>query len=366
MRRSKVFPVVLLIFFCFISAFAKAYNSELILKQGDDIPAKFDELKDNKAICRILFEPGDYLISRSLELPRPGRLVIIDGQGANIKVKGSIEVFKSIPPDQSTAMIWNKTRFRIQNFGKIEGGTKGIFIGSSFNTVISNIEFISQSVAAIDLVFCLMTTIENILVTNVGHDGIVLRTAVEGETKQGIWKGVSYNNSQCNHSVVRSCRVYNKKGCTGSSFKILQTTGVRLEDCISEGWDNEHAVYFDANGCTTAKLFTIKNFHLEHLPRNGAFAFWSFGTLIEIDGLFLQHGSSETPAIWLMNNGNYVFKNIPWWPEKAWVKSSNSPYVVVEQCRPEFSNFKATWVNDEKKGQEIFMGYISVKDKLTR
>lgn len=343
-----------------------ASEDEILIRKNDDVVARFREMENLTNIKKISFQPGDYLISESLELPRTGGLVIVDGQGANIKVKGNIDVFRSIPKDQSQAMVWNKTRFLIENFGQIQGGSRGVFLGSSFNTVIRNIEFIGQTTAAIDLVFCLMSTVENILVTNVGKDGIVLRTAVDSKTGEQVWPGTSFNNSQCNHTVVQSCRVYNKKGCTGTSFKILQSTGVRLLDCISEGWENEHAVFFDAEKCTTAKYFSIENFHLEHVPTNGALCFRSNGSIVSVDGLFLQVGSKESPTIWLMNNGNYIFKNIPWWPEPAWVKSSNSPYVVIEQTRPEFANIKKNWVNAEKPGQPIYQPYLDVKRKLVR
>jgi len=341
-------------------------TDDILISLSDNVAACFKLIAEMKTVKRINFQPGDYLISESLELPRTGSLVIINGQGANLKAKGDFDIFRSIPQDQSQAMIWNKTRYLIQDFGQIVGGSRGIFIGSSFNTVIKNIEFIGQSTAAIDLVFCLMSTIENILVTNVGHDGIVLRSAVDSETGKQEWKGTSYNNSQCNHSVVQSSRVYNKKGCTGTSFKVLQSTGVRLLDCISEGWANEHAVFFDANKCTTAKLFTVENFHLEHVPTNGALCFRSNGSIVTVDGLFLQVGSKSSPSIWLMNNGNYVFRNIPWWPEGAWVKSSNSPYVIIEQSRSSFADFKNNWVNAEKPGQPIYEPYLDVKTKLVR
>ncbi len=340
--------------------------AEILIKPGDDLPAIFRKATEEALVTRIVFTPGDYLITAPLMLPRSGGLVIVDGQGANIKAKGGIAIFQSIPSDQSQAMDWNKTRFLIQDFGQLSGGERGIFIGSSFNTVIRNIEFVGQTVAAIDLVFCLMSTVEQVLVTNVAHDGIVLRSAVSAEDKSRVWPGTSYNNSQCNHTVVKSCRVYNKKGCTGTSFKVLQSTGVRLEDCISEGWPNDRAVFFDAKDCTTAKLFTIKNFHLEHLPNSGALCFRSNGSLVEVDGLFLQHGEPASPAIWIMTNGNYIFKNIPWWPDRAWVKSSHSPYVLIDQCATGFYDTAKRWTNADREGQPIYPKYITKTNKLVR
>lgn len=341
-------------------------ESQVVIQPGDNVSLRFREIAQMKDVKSIVFEPGNYLISDTLHLPRTGGLVVIDGRGSNLKAKGNFPIFYSIPKNQKQAMNWNKTRYLIQNFGHITGGSKGVFLGSSFNTVIRNIEFIGQTKAAIDLVFCLMSTVEEILVTNVAHDGIVLRSAVDGDTKAQVWPGTSYNNSQCNHSIIRSCRVYNKKGCTGTSFKILQSTGVRLVDCISEGWDNKHAVFFDAKNCTTAKYFVIENFHLEHIPREGALCFRSNGSIVEVKGLFLQQGSKSSPAIWLMNNGNYIFRNIPWWPEGAWVKSSNSPYVDIANCRSAFSNIKKNWKNAERPGEPIYPHYIHSEKHLVR
>lgn len=341
-------------------------GSEVVVRPGDDVAAVFREMKGSKMIKMIRFEPGDYVVKDTLHLPRTGGLVIIDGQGSNIKVVKGKPLFYSIPRNQEEAMVFNKTRFLIKNFGQIQGGTKAIFMGSSFNTVIENIEFIGQEEAAIDLVFCLMCTVKEVLVTNVAHDGIVLRSGVDADTRLTAWPGTSYNNSQCNHTVLQSVRVYNKKGCTGTSFKILQSTGVRLIDCISEGWENERAVFFDASRCTTAKFFSIQNFHLEHAPRDGALVFRSFGSTVEVDGLFLQIGSETSPAIWLMNNGNYIFKNIPWWPERAWVNSSHSPSVVIQHCTNKFYDFGKVWRNGERPNEPIYKSYFRTSDDLVR
>lgn len=325
----------------------------------------FKGLASSKTIKRIVFEPGNYVVNDTLFLPRTGSLIIIDGQGSNITTNRDIPIFFSLPRSQKEAMIFNKTRYQIKDFGKIQGGAKGIFIGSSFNTEISNIEFIGQSQAAIDLVFCLMSSVEEILVTNPKNDGIVLRSGLNSRTNKAEWTGASYNNSQCNHSIIKSCRVYNKKGCTGMSFKILQSTGVRLVNCISEGWANKRAVFFDAEKCTTAKLFSIQNFHLEHLPTEGALCFRGNGSIVEVDGLFLQHGEPESPAIWIMSNSNYIFKNVAWWPQRAWVKSSHSPSVVIEHCTKDFYNTDK-WVNADKPGQKVYPNYFTKSSKLIR
>lgn len=339
---------------------------EVVLKPGDDLAAIFRALAKEGKVKRIVFTPGDYVVRDTLHLPRTRSLVIIDGQGSRLKASGNFPIFYSLPANQDEAMVYNKTRYLIENFGQIEGGDKGIYMGSSFNTVVRNIEFIGQQSAAIDLVFCLMCSIEYILVTNPMQDGIVLRSGVEHETKANAWRGTSFNNSQCNHTVLRSCRVYNRKDTEGTSFKVLQSTGVRLVDCISEGWANARGVFFDAAGCTTAKFFAIQNFHLEHAPTEGGLVFRSFGSTVEVDGFFTQIASAESPTIWLMNNGNYVFKNIPWWPGGAWVNSSHSPSVVIQQCTNKFYDFAANWRNGERPDQPIFKEYFRTSADLVR
>lgn len=334
---------------------------EVVIGQGDDIAAVFKNL--SKKVQKITFEPGEYVAADTLHLPRTGGMVIIDGNGAKLKLQKM--GFYSMPSSQDEAMVFNHTRYLIRNFSSISEGDKGVMLGSSFNSVIENIEFVGQKQTAIDLIFCLMSTIKNVLVTNCYHDGIVLRTAKNVDTKKLEWSGASFNNSQCNHSELRSCRVYNLKECTGTSFKILQSSGVRLVNCISEGWPNERAVYYDALGASTAKFFSIKNFHLEHVPREGALCFRSFGSLVEIDGLFVQMTNEVSPVINIKNNGSYVFRNFPYWPENAWIASSNSPSVVIENCPHSMYKIDKYWTNTEKEGEKIFQGYFK-SDKMLR
>lgn len=333
----------------------------VVIREGDDVAEIFRNL--GSEIQFISFEPGNYDVKDTLRLPRTGGLVIIDGNGAHLKLSNM--GFFSMPSGKDEAMLFNHTRYLIRNFSTITGGEKGVFLGSSFNTVIRNIEFVGQTKAAVDLVFCLMCTLENILVTNNFHDGIVLRTGRDIDTKRIEWDRAGVNNSQCNHTEVRSCRVYNRKGCTGTSFKVLQSSGVRLVNCISEGFPNKRAVYFDAFGATTAKYFSIENFHLEHVPEEGGLCFRNYGSLIEVDGFFVQQGSKDSPVIKLENNGSYVFRNFPYWPGGAWIASSNSPGVVMENCPPAMYKIDNYWKNMDKEGEKVFQGYFKA-DKMLR
>lgn len=336
-------------------------DNEVVIALGDNVSEIFKNLPSD--VRKISFEPGEHFAADTLHLPRTGGLVIIDGNGSDLKLAKM--GFYSMPNSKDQAMLYNHTRYLIKDFSTISGGEKGVLLGSSFNTVIQNIEFVGQKNAAIDLIFCLMCTVENILVTNNFHDGIVLRTGRNIDTKKIEWDRAGLNNSQCNNTEVRSCRVYNRKGCTGTSFKVLQSSGVRLVNCISEGWPNKRAVYFDALGATTAKYFSIENFHLEHVPEEGGLCFRNFGSLIEVDGFFVQKGSAVSPVIKIENNGSYVFRNFPYWPGRAWISSSNSPSVVMENCPPGMYKIDKYWKNMEKEGEKIFQGYFKL-DKMMR
>jgi hypothetical protein len=336
-------------------------DNEVVIALGENVSEIFKNLPSD--VRKISFEPGEHFAADTLHLPRTGGLVIIDGNGSDLKLAKM--GFYSMPNSKDQAMLYNHTRYLIKDFSTISGGEKGVLLGSSFNTVIQNIEFVGQKNAAIDLIFCLMCTVENILVTNNFHDGIVLRTGRNIDTKKIEWDRAGLNNSQCNNTEVRSCRVYNRKGCTGTSFKVLQSSGVRLVNCISEGWPNKRAVYFDALGATTAKYFSIENFHLEHVPEEGGLCFRNFGSLIEVDGFFVQKGSAVSPVIKIENNGSYVFRNFPYWPGRAWISSSNSPSVVMETCPPGMYKIDKYWKNMEKEGEKIFQGYFKL-DKMMR
>jgi hypothetical protein len=339
----------------------KSGLSEVYIAVGEDVSKVFKTLSSD--VKKITFEPGDHVARDTLHLPRTGGLVIIDGNGADLKL-GNMG-FYSMPRNKDEAMLYNHTRYLIRNFSTITGGEKGVMLGSSFNTVIENIEFVGQKETAIDLIFCLMCTIENVLVTNNFHDGIVLRTGRNVDSNEIEWDRAGVNNSQCNHTEVRSCRVYNRKGCTGTSFKVLQSSGVRLVNCISEGWPNKRAVYFDALKATTAKYFSIENFHLEHIPSEGGLCFRNFGSLIEVDGFFVQKGSVSSPVIRIENNGSYVFRNFPYWPDGAWIASSNSPSVVMENCPVVMYSLDNYWTNMEREGEKVFKGYFKT-DKMLR
>lgn len=249
-----------------------------------------------------------YKIKKPLELPRYSkkgtRTIILNGNGCVIETKKSdISIFRRIPEDQSEAL--NKmmsTRFVINDF-TLRGGAKGIDLGATFGSSINRCTFIDQKQAGVDIQFGLQTEINHCMVNNCFKDGFVLRCGKD-------WGG-GVNNSQSNHSVIQSCRVYSRKENKGVSFRVLGTSGVVLRDIISEGHHNQWCIYVDYQGSTTVRLFKMENLHLENNPMKGAIYLRSTG-ISTLDGIFYQKARNEWPLVYVPGGiGQVSLINVP-------------------------------------------------------
>lgn len=258
---------------------------------------------------KLIFDGSKtYQIEQCLELPRHtkgGRKnFILEGNGAVMQAKhDSIKIFNRLPKNQNEAL--NKmmnVRFVIQDFTFI-GGAKGINIGATFGTTVLRCNFHNQNEAAIDIQFGLQTRIEHCYATNCIKDNFILRTGED-------WGG-SANNSQSNHSVIESCRVYARKG-SSTGYKILGSGGCVLNNIISEGnKEMDYAVYADRLGSTTVRYFKINNFHLEHAPIKAGIYVRMTGN-VEIDGIFYQLSRKEFSLIHAGSQSGLInVKNIP-------------------------------------------------------
>lgn len=250
-----------------------------------------------------------YFVADDVELPRyskfGSRIIILNGNGCQIKAADSVNVFNRIPGNQGEALHkMMSTRFVINDF-EIRGGRKAINLGATYASCINRCKFIAQREAAVDIQFGLMTQINGCLATNCFKDNFVLRHG-------GAWGGNSFN-SQSNHSVISSCRVYAKAG-SKTAFKILASSGCVLRDIISEGSsDIQYAVYADRLTSTTVRLFRIENFHIEHAPKKAGI-YVNITGITDIDGIYYQHGHEEYPLILAGPSADQVnVRNIPHW-----------------------------------------------------
>lgn len=271
------------------------------------------------------------------------RTISIDGRGATIYFPLLSKGFHASPRNQKEALNFStNTSYRIENFSRIVGGAYGVRLGGTFNSVIRNCEFIGQSHAAIELRFALMSRVENVLVTNPRRYGI--------RVLDGDWSGASKVNSQSNHTVLSQCRVYVSGSVEGEySFDIRNSNGVRLLDCISEGWANKRAVNFEAKGSPTVKHFMVQNFHLEHAPTEaGIYISADASTSNIVDQLYISNPNVRYP-IRFGHNGPAQLKNIGWWTDKMKIHcQARAPRVIVDQCHYRLK--LATFVTDDKRG----------------
>ena len=75
--------------------------------------------------------------------------------------------------------------------------------------------------------------------------------------------------------MIEQCRVY-CSATTTDAFAILNTGGVHMTDCVSEGGPCDHDLFLSATtdgdeskpaSNTVVKSFTLSNFHIEHKVR---------------------------------------------------------------------------------------------------
>ena len=259
---KRIRPFLLL---CTLFFFFRCYAKEYVVPAGD--VGRFFASLPADATYVSFSASNSYSSEGDIVLP-DATLLIIDGKGATLRLGPNSNGFTRKITDQKDAERRIGSRFVIKDFAAVEGGRKGVDLKASLGSIISNCRFRSQTEAAIDLRFCLMTRIENVLVTAPAEQGIVVRT--------GDWPGATVTNSQSNSTVLEQCRVYSARTTT-NAFTVLHSGGVRMIDCISEGEAADRDLFLSASASETipaknpvVKSFTLENFHVEHRVRKAS------------------------------------------------------------------------------------------------
>ncbi|MDX9749669.1 MAG: hypothetical protein RBT71_01125, partial [Flavobacteriales bacterium] len=223
-----------------------------------DVGGFFASLPDD-ATSVVFTEAATYRSTGDIVLPDVPYL-LIDGRGAKLVLGPASNGFVRRVADQKDAARKVSGRYAVRGFSAIEGGRRAIHLQATLNSTISDLRLTGQSEAAIDLQFCLMARVQNVLVTNPKDRGIVVR--------QGDWPGASASNSQSNSTVLDQCRVY-ASATTTAAFTILNSGGVRMRDCISEGSPVDYDVFVsaatDGDEGRRANNPVVKSFMLENL-----------------------------------------------------------------------------------------------------
>jgi len=222
------------------------------------------KLMESIGYSALEFSPVSYYLNRALNLPRfqVGIAVpefILRGNGCLLRATAGHtgNILQRIPPDQNSALNggYIEVRFDISGFniiGNNATGQTGLLLGPSFNSIITFIDFTNID-RGLNLEFCLNVRV--ISVKGIPNEyGIMI--------DYGSTWGGNNSNSQSNHAQILQCRIFNVAGVT-ASYYIRGCSGVKLVDCIVEGFAPDYGIYFDYNGSTVVHEITIDNSHVE-------------------------------------------------------------------------------------------------------
>lgn len=274
---------------------------------------------------------GTYHASADIVLPAV-QFLVIDGKGCKLTLGEGSNGFTSPITDQKAAAQHTSCRYSIRDFAMITGGRKAIDLQATLNSTVTNCRFTGQTEAAVDLRFCLMARLENVLVTNPVKRGFVVRC--------GDWPGANTSNSQSNHTVLSQCRVYCTKTTT-QAFTVLNSGGVRMVDCISEGAEADHDLFLsartDGNEDATAnnavvKSFTLSNFHVEHRLRVASIHVnMPPKATVELENIY-WNSPIGAPVIHYMC-GQVNVSDIGWWNPDFRIHTTNRvPHLSFDAC----------------------------------
>lgn len=285
-----------------------------------------------KDATRVVFSAAaTYRCDADIVLP-DAVLLVIDGAGARLVLGPNSNGFTRAIKDQKDALARTGSRYAIRDFASIEGGRKAIDLKATLGSTVENVRCVAQTEAAIDLRFCLMARVRNVLVTNPRQRGIVVR--------QGDWPGATWSNSQSNHTVLEQCRVYCATTTT-QAFTVLHSSGVRMADCISEGAPCDYDFFLSAaiDGRedqparnTVVKQFALSNFHVEHAARKASIHVnMPPSASAELSGIY-WNGKMSAPVIDYIS-GQLNLSSIGWWDDGFVIATRvSAPRISIDRC----------------------------------
>jgi hypothetical protein len=359
--------------FCLLglSAAGAACATEYVVPAGD-VGAFFAKLPADATYISFSAK-AKYHSSGDIVLPQ-ARMLIIDGRGCTLTLGDASNGFTDPVMDMADAMKRTGSRYIIRDFARIVGGRKAIDLQATLNSVVENLELVSQSEAAIDLRFCLMAHLSNILVTNPKDRGIVLR--------QGDWDGADGTNSQCNSSILEQCRVYASK-TTSSAFVILNSGGVRMTNCISEGSPVDYDLFLSATldgdesrpaTNPVVKSFMLSDLHVEHPVRKASiYVNMPAKAVVDLENVY-WNGPQKAPVI-CYTMGQLNIRDIGWWgPEHFIATRTSAPRINIIRAHSDMDVNAKKMVVDDRSGilrlvdplpgnTQLKLNYVRVRDR---
>ncbi|MCB0793484.1 MAG: hypothetical protein KDB88_02005 [Flavobacteriales bacterium] len=281
------------------------------------------------------------------------RLLVIDGKGCRLMLGPNSNGFTRRVADQKEAMARLSSRYVIRDFASIENGKKAIDLKASLGSTVENCRLVAQTEAAVDLRFCLMTRLERIFVTNPRQRGIVLR--------QGDWPGATSYNSQSNSSVLEQCRVYCMKSTT-EAYMVLNSGGVRMSDCVSEGAPCAYDIFLSATTDgdesrpaknTVVKSFELSNFHVEHAATKASiYVNMPSKSSVTLSNVY-WNGKQTAPVV-LYVMGQLNLQDIGWFNKDFVIQTRiSAPRINIFRCHSELSVGKEGEHTDTRAGSLV-------------
>ncbi len=311
-------------------SFATLHAREYVVPAGADVGRWFTTLPKDATAIRFS-DAAEYRSTGDIELP-DATLLVVDGAGCTLQLGPESRGFTRAVVDQADAMRKVSSRYVFRDFASISGGRKGIDLQATLGSNITDCRFNGQTETAIDLRFCLMARLQNVLVTLPGDKGIVVR--------QGDWPGATWSNSQSNSTVLEQCRVFASKSTT-TAYTVLHANGVRLTDCISEGGPVQYDLYLSAAidgdegrpaGNTVVKAFTLDNFHVEHRASQASL-YINMPARATVDLGNVYWNSPQTAPVIRYVSGQLNIDGLGWWnPDFRIHTRSSAPRINVDRC----------------------------------
>lgn len=272
---------------------------------------------------QLVFPPGVYRISNSLQLPTVGEglhvVYRLIGYGARIISSAPIDLLRQpMPANTTDGTSRTNVRFHISGLsftGNGQAAQRGLVLAGTFGSVVEECVF-DHLGTGLDLIFALMTQVRGCFTHSNRRYGIRVRSGM------GEWPDATGSNSGSNHTVVKSCRDYAAPGQL-AQFYFQHCSGCVIEDCIAEGDNPVNGVVYDWGNVTTSQTFFIRNLHSENAP-TGALVRLTAGNYVELSGMFFQMPCVAIDSSGSADSGCLMLSGMAHWPTGSRFKANPS------------------------------------------
>lgn len=287
-------------------------------------------------------------LTAPLTLPKTLRAtskrLIINGNGATIKPANTLT--GTIPAliirqaaNQSEALNTMQSQSFHFNDLLLDGrgvAISGIDLAATYASSINNCSF-KSSQFGLYLRFGLMTRVINCLSNGITGSAFV--------ADKGNWTGANNVNSQSNHTRFEQCRVFNLQSAF-AAFAIYASSGIVLDQCISEGNQPNYHIFFDSQGSTVVKDFTVRNTHIESVATVAGIKVRLAGGYATLSDIYSQYDMVLIDAEAATGYPHLYVKNIPWLTSGTQFKTTGTAVIwsFEETFQPDTLFNASRWV----------------------